>query len=149
MEFKNLNTAIDKHLGPFCNESIREELIAAATIDMESITDFEDALPRSFADKDWIISKYNEVFGKKSRTMSDAVLKKYKKVFSSFTKAEVELAMNAAKKDEFHISKKFHFCTIEYFSRIDQIDKWVNIAADKFNAENNFVLPKFNVREDI
>lgn len=149
MEFKNLNSAIDKHLGPFCDEVIRKELIDAAILDSKSITDFESAIPSSSVDKEWLIFKYNQVFGRKSRIISDAVLKKYKKVFENFTKAEIEMAMNAAKKDEYHISKKFQFCTLEYFSRIDQMDKWVNIAQEQFNKDATFVLPKFNVKEDI
>jgi hypothetical protein len=149
MEFKNLNSAIDKHLGPFCDEAIRKELIDAAILDSKSITDFESAIPSSSVDKEWLIFKYNQVFGRKSRIISDAVLKKYKKVFENFTKAEIEMAMNAAKKDEYHISKKFQFCTLEYFSRIDQMDKWVNIAQEQFNKDATFVLPKFNVKEDI
>lgn len=149
MEFKNLNSAIDKHLGPFCDEAIRKELIDAAILDSRSITDFESAIPSSSVDKEWLIFKYNQVFGRKSRIISDAVLKKYKKVFENFTKAEIEMAMNAAKKDEYHISKKFQFCTLEYFSRIDQMDKWVNIAQEQFNKDATFVLPKFNVKEDI
>lgn len=149
MEFKNLNEVIDKYLGPFCDEHIREEFINAAVIDAENSTDFEVSLPSGSVDKEWLIFKYNEIFKRKSRVISDAVMKKYKKVFANFTKAEIEMAMKAARNDEFHISKKFQFCTLEYFSRIDQMDKWVNVAKDKFDNDNGFVLPKFNVREDI
>lgn len=149
MEFKNLNSAIDKHLGPFCDEAIRKELIDAAILDSRSITDFESAIPSSSVDKEWLIFKYNQVFGRKSRAISDAVLKKYKKVFDTFNKAEIESAMVAAKKDEYHVSTRFKFCTLEYFSRIDQMDKWVNIAQEQFNKDATFVLPKFNVKEDI
>lgn len=149
MEFKNLNSAIDKYLGPFCDDSIRKEIIDAATLDFGSVTDYEASLPSSVVDKEWLIFKYNQVFGRKSRAISDAVLKKYKKIFDTFNKAEIESAMVAAKKDEYHVSTRFKFCTLEYFSRIDQMDKWVNIAQEQFNKDNGFILPKFNVKEDI
>lgn len=148
MKYKNLNSVIDKYLGPFCSDDVRDEFIEAVKLDINATTDYEAIIDNTAVDKDWLLFKYNQIFNRKSRIISDAVLKKYKKVFANFTKAEIEMAMNAAKKDEYHISKKFQFCTIEYFSRIDQMDKWVNIANEQFEKNSNFVLPKFNVKEE-
>lgn len=144
MKFKNLNSAIDKYLGPFCDDSIRQDIISAAEKDMSIVNDTKDGS----VDKEWLLFKYNQIFNRKSRIISDAVLKKYKKIFANFTKAEIEMAMEAAKKDDYHISKKFQFCTLEYFSRVDQMDKWVNIANEQLKNNTGFVLPKFNVKED-
>jgi hypothetical protein len=145
MEFKNLNEAINKHFGVFCPDPVREEIIEAAKLDFAKSTDTEIALNNP-VDKDWIINTFNRIFNKKSRIMSDAVYKKYKKVFSNFQKAEIEIAMLAAKKDDFHSSNKHKYCTLEYFSRIDQIDKWLNVGVEAENKENGFVLPKFNIK---
>jgi hypothetical protein len=148
MKLKNLNSVIDKYFGPFCEDSIREAFISAAKADFDKLSNKEIPSGNS-VDKDWLIYKYNQVFNRKNRIISDAVLKKYKKVFENFTKAEIEMAMNAAKSDEFHASKGFRHCTLEYFSRIDQIDKWLNIAIEaQEKKQSSFVLPKFNIKED-
>lgn len=146
MEFKNLNEAITKYLGVFCSDTARQEIIEAAKLDFASFTDMDNALS-SPMDKQWIIDTFNRIFAKKSRIMSDSVYKKYKKVFSNFQKAEIEIAMLAAKKDDFHSSVKYKYCTLEYFSRIDQIDKWLNVGIEAQEKQNGFVLPKFNVKE--
>jgi hypothetical protein len=148
MKFKNLNNAINKWMQPFFSEEAKMEILQAAEMDFKSMTD-SDAIMSNPVDKDWLLFKYNEIFNRKSRIISDAVLKKYKKVFATFTKAEIEMAMRAAKQDEFHASKKFQHCTLEYFSRVDQIDKWFNLFNEQMKSNKGFVLPKFNVREDI
>lgn len=146
MEFKNLNSVIDKHF-LFVDDQIRDEFIEAAKLDFKYVSDY-DAVLNNPVDKEWLIFKYNQVFNRKTRIISDAVLKKYKKIFDNFNKAEIEMAMNAAKNDEFHRSKGFRHCTLEYFSRIDQIDKWLNIAIESLEKkQNSFVLPKFNIKE--
>jgi hypothetical protein len=145
MEFKNLNKAINKHLGVFCPDNVRKEIIESAKLDFSSATDFE-MMTSNPVDKNWIIDTFNHIFNKKSRIMSDAVYKKYKKVFASFQKAEIEIAMLAAKKDDFHSSVKYKYCTLEYFSRIDQIDKWLNVGIEVQEKQNNFILPKFNIK---
>lgn len=146
MEFKNLNEAITKHFGVFCPDTVREEIIEAVKLDLAKSTDIEQSLSGP-VDKQWIIDTFNRIFAKKSRIMSDAVYKKYKKVFSNFQKAEIEIAMLAAKKDDFHSSVKYKFCTLEYFSRIDQIDKWLNVGIETHEKEKGFTLPKFNIKE--
>jgi hypothetical protein len=146
MEFKKLNEAIDKHIALFCPGPVREELIEAARLDFANSTDV-DVLLSNPTDRDWIIITFNNVFNKKSRIMSDATFKKYKKVFSSFQKAEIEIAMLAAKKDDFHSSNKYKYCTLEYFSRIDQIDKWLNVGIEVHEKKDGFILPKFNIKE--
>jgi|LauGreDrversion4_2_1035121.scaffolds.fasta_scaffold50222_2 hypothetical protein len=145
MEFKNLNSAIDRYIGMFCPEKVREDIIEAAKLDFSKLDDVTSLKSNPF-DKEWIIATYNKIFNKNCRVVSDAVAKKYKKIFENFQKAEIESAMLAAKSDEFHISNKFKYCTIEYFSRIDQIDKWLNVGISNFEKENGFVLPKFNIK---
>jgi len=149
MEFKNLNAAIDRYIGMFCPDNVREDIIEAAKLDFSSTDDVSSTKMTNPYDKEWVIATYNKIFNKNRRVVSDAVAKKYKKIFACFQKAEIESAMLAAKSDEFHINSKFKFCTIEYFSRIEQVDKWLNIGISKFQKENGFVLPKFNVKEDM
>jgi hypothetical protein len=53
--------------------------------------------------------------------------------------------MENAKDDEFHQENNYKYCTIEYFSRLEQIDKWTNVTKEDKKKEG-FVMPKFNVR---
>jgi len=148
MKFKKLNQVIERWI-PLCSEETKKEFFEAAMLDVSQTSDYDLFVESStVVDKDWILFKYNQVFNRKSRIISDAVLKKYKRIFESFTKEEIEIAMNAAKKDEFHIQTKFRYCTIEYFSRVDQMDKWLNIGIESFEKKK-FDLPKFNVKENI
>jgi len=77
--------------------------------------------------------------------MSKKVLNKYKEILKYYSLTEVQLAMQNAKADEFHVENNFKYCTIEYFSRIEQMDKWMNIVKEQ-KQKADFILPKFNVR---
>jgi hypothetical protein len=95
--------------------------------------------------KEWIISTYNSIFNKKSRIISASVNKKYNTVLRAFSRDELEKAMNAAKQDDFHKNSNYKYCTLEYFSRVDQVDKWLNAFTE--TKKEQFVLPKFNIKQ--
>lgn len=136
MEWVNLNEIIDKYFGPFIDDRVREEFIRAATADTKS---------SDKTNKEWIIEKYNSIFGKKSRIISGAVNKKYNTVLKAFSRDELERAMKAAKEDDFHKANGYKYCTLEYFSRVDQVDKWLNASSE--TKKEQFVLPKFNIKQ--
>jgi hypothetical protein len=83
------------------------------------------------------------VFGKNSKVMSKKVLSKYKEILKYYSLTDVQSAMNNAKLDEFHVESNFKYCTIEYFSRIEQMDKWINVTKQQ---KADFIMPKFNVK---
>jgi hypothetical protein len=58
---------------------------------------------------------------------------------------EIKQAMINASKDDFHIESNFKYCTLEYFSRLEQIDKWVSVKVKK-EEKNKFIMPKFNTK---
>lgn len=146
MKHKNLNAAIENCFGPFVTENIKQTLFEAAEKDA-----YLEAYLES-GDKAWIIDRFNEIFNKKSRLMSQAVSKKYNTIFKHFDKYEIESAMKTASLDEFHKKNNYKYCTLEYFSRVDQMDKWLTLAtSEKYMKEreekkSSFVLPKFNVK---
>jgi hypothetical protein len=146
MKHKNLNAAIDNCFGPFVTENVRQTILDAAEKDA-----YVEAYLES-GDKAWIIDRFNEIFNKKSRIMSQAVSKKYNTIFKHFSRVEIECAMKTASLDEFHKKNSYKYCTLEYFSRVDQMDKWLTAAtSEKYMREreekkSSFVLPKFNVK---
>lgn len=138
MILKHLEDALDKMFGPFSEE--RTIILNAAKKDIEKMTSVasgDDVLK--------ILNIFNEVFQKKSRVMTKKVITKYKDILRHFSLDDIKLAMENARDDEFHSENNYKYCTIEYFSRMEQIDKWTNVTKEDKKKEG-FVMPKFNVR---
>jgi hypothetical protein len=138
MILKNLEATLDKMFGPFSEE--RTIILNAAKKDIDSMTSVasgDDVLK--------ILNIFNEVFQKKSRVMTKKVVNKYKDILRHFSLDDIKSAMENAKDDEFHQENNYKYCTIEYFSRLEQIDKWTNVIKEDKKKEG-FVMPKFNVR---
>lgn len=138
MILKNLEDALDKIFGPFSEE--RTIILNAAKKDIDKMTSVasgDDVLK--------ILNIFNEVFQKKSRVMTKKVITKYKDILRHFSLDDIKLAMENARDDEFHSENNYKYCTIEYFSRMEQIDKWTNVTKEDRKKEG-FVMPKFNVR---
>lgn len=138
MILKHLEDALDKMFGPFSEE--RTIILNAAKKDIDKMTSVasgDDVLK--------ILNIFNEVFQKKSRVMTKKVITKYKDILRHFSLDDIKLAMENARDDEFHSENNYKYCTIEYFSRMEQIDKWTNVTKEDKKKEG-FVMPKFNVR---
>lgn len=137
MKYKNLEDVLDKIFGPFAEE--RTLILNAIKKDIElsnQITTSNDASK--------IINIFNEIFQKKSRVMTKKVLNRYKEILRHFTLQDIKVAMESAKDDDFHTENSYKYCTLEYFSRMEQIDKWMNVTKEE--KKSDFVMPTFNVR---
>lgn len=128
---------LNKIFGPFAKE--RTLILNAIKKDEEAynqITSSDDASK--------IINIFNEIFQKKSRVMTKKVLNRYKEILKHFTLSDIKNAMDSAKDDDFHAENSYKYCTLEYFSRMEQIDKWLNVTKEE--KKSDFILPTFNVR---
>jgi len=137
MKYKHLEAELDKIFGPFAEE--RTLILNAIKKDEElanSVTSGDDASK--------IINIFNEIFQKKSRVMTKKVVNRYKEILKYFTLDDIKLAMESAKDDDFHADNSYKYCTLEYFSRMEQIDKWTNVTKEE--KKSDFVMPTFNVR---
>jgi hypothetical protein len=137
MDLSNFNKALDLYLGPFFPDEHRDKIVKALHKDLKIANSLSD-------DTALILSTYNNIFNKKNRIISTALLKKYNNILSTFSLEEITLAMVNAKNDEWHKSVGWKHLTLMYFSRSDQIDKWLNTVADK---PSSFNLPRFNIKE--
>lgn len=138
MILKHLENELDRIFGPFSEE--KTAILNAAKKDinaMTSVASGDDVLK--------ILNIFNEVFQKKSRVMTKKVVNKYKDILKHFSLDDIKVAMENAKDDEFHTENNHKYCTVEYFSRLEQIDKWTNVSKEDQKKEG-FVMPKFNVR---
>ena len=137
MKYKHLEEELDKIFGPFAQE--RTLILNAIKKDEEL-----NSQVSSSNDASKIINVFNEIFEKKSRVMTKKILNRYKEILKHFTLQDIKSAMESAKDDDFHADNSYKYCTLEYFSRMEQIDKWLNVTKEE--KKSDFVMPTFNVR---
>ena len=91
-----------------------------------------------------ILPMFNRVFDKKSRVMSAKVIAKYKGILKIYSMEDIEKAFTNAKNDDYHKETGYKYCTPEYFSRVEQMDKW-----ESFNPAQKtiFQMPKMNLNK--
>jgi len=93
------------------------------------LTDTDTVTVTDSVNWDKLMEVYNLIFDKKTRVMSDMVKRKYKaRLKEGYTKKDIISAMKAAKADEFHksTSPPFKHLTLEFFSRPDKLDRFIN-----------------------
>jgi len=140
MEFKQLKKALDAMSS--LSEKQRALILECAKIDTIG------KLKKIKVNESEIIKMFNGVFTKNSRVISKGVLNKYKEILKYYSTEEIKEAMEHARDDDFHIETRWKYCTIEYFSRMDQLDKWLNAKPGGMSPHNDFKMPKFNVKRN-
>ena len=78
---------------------------------------------------DWskMLELYNLIFEKKSKVIPEAVKKKYRaRLKEGYTKVDIVNAMKNAKRDQYHKETGYKYCTLEFFSRPDKLDRFIN-----------------------
>ena len=80
-------------------------------------------------DYEKLIDVYNLIFGKQCRVIAPAIRNKYKaRLKEGYTKHDIVNAMKEAKKDEYHKSCDYKYCTLEFFSRPDKLDRFSQVS---------------------
>lgn len=138
MEFKQLKKALDSII--LLSDKQRALILECAQVDTIG------KVKKTKVNEEGLIKMFNEVFTKNSRVISKKVVDRYKEIFTHYTLDEVKEAMEHARDDDFHIETRWKYCTIEYFSRMDQLDKWLNAKPGGMSPHNDFKMPKFNVK---
>lgn len=141
---KNLKLVLDDIFGEHSSEE-KDRIIQAVEKDnSESSAKKKDVLA--------ILDLFNSIFDKKSRVMSDKVIGRYRNLLKQFSIEDIENAFRNAKSDEFHIESGYRYCTLEYFSRLDQMDKWATMVKPNTviqkSSQQQFVMPNMNTKQD-
>lgn len=89
-----------------------------------------------------ILPMINEIFGKKHRIMSPKVINRYKLLLKTYSIDDMRKAFTNAKNDSYHKETNYFYCTPEYFSRTEQMDKWEAFDPKQTNIFN---IPKMNL----
>lgn len=88
---------------------------------------------------DDLLNFFNQTFHKQSRLINDKIKRKYNaRLKEGYTKDDIAKAMRSCSVDKFHKESYFKYCTLEFFSRSETIDKYA------FNSEskNNYIATK-------
>lgn len=138
-KYKNLEKELDLIFGIF-SDDLKQRIVNAVNKDFDSLNKVSSENTISS-----ILDIFNSTFNKKSRIVSKKVGQRYNEILKYYQIQDIKQAMLNAKQDEFHKENGYKYCTLEYFSRLEQMDKWVNATQVKEN--NGFVAPKFYVKE--
>ena len=92
-------------------------------------------------DFDVLLKFINNVFGRSFKIINDNVRKKYYSLLKKgYTKEQIKNAIENASKNKFHIENNFQYCTPEFFSRSETIDKYSNVTEiQKPMTEKDFI----------
>lgn len=139
IKYKNLEKALDSIFGIFSDDK-KAKIINAVEKDFKQLSVVSDS-----GNTSQILDMFNDIFSKRSKVISRKVSSKYDEILKYYTIDEIKSAMTNARDDEFHKGNNYKYCTLEYFSRLEQIDKWINVKQVKENT--TFIAPKFYTKE--
>lgn len=79
----------------------------------------------------------NEKFGRSFKVVNDKTKKQIKaRLKENYTKQDIIDAINNCKESEFHKDKGYQYCTPEFFSRSDILDRWSDVSKPKEKKVN-------------
>jgi uncharacterized phage protein (TIGR02220 family) len=114
------------------NENVRKATVSVS----DSVN---DSVINNKADKidfDALILFINKTFGRSFKKVSPTVKAKYNaRLKDGYTKEDFKTAMTNCSKLQFHIDNNFQYCTPEYFSRSEVIDKYSNVTEQEPEKE--------------
>jgi uncharacterized phage protein (TIGR02220 family) len=80
-------------------------------------------------DYDYLLKYINETLGRSFKVVNDKVKTKYKSLFKQgYTKAQIKEAIDNVKNNQYHKDSNYTYCTLEFFSRPETIDKYSSVT---------------------
>lgn len=71
----------------------------------------------------------NKTFSRKFQIVNDSVKKKYKSLLKQgYLKEQITSAIKNCKANKYHIENNYQYCTLEFFSRPETIDKYSDVS---------------------
>lgn len=79
-----------------------------------------------------LLQYLNSTFGRKFKVVNPEIRKKYKSLFKKgYTKQDVFQSIQTCKNNSFHKDTNYQYCTPEYFSRAEIIDKYGSVSTQE------------------
>lgn len=83
-----------------------------------------------------LLEYFNTSFGKSSRVVNEKVKKSINaRIKEGYTKQDFKKCIDNLKEDSWHIENNYKYCTLEFISRSDKLDKYTSIV--KVNDGND------------
>lgn len=100
------------------NKETNEQTIAPTKVDAVESIDFEK-----------LLSFINFTFGRKFKVLNNKVKKSFHaRIKEGYTKDQITDAINNIKNNSYHIDNNYQYCTPEFFSRSETLDKYSNVT---------------------
>jgi hypothetical protein len=100
------------------NKETKEQTIAPTKVDAVELIDFEK-----------LLSFINFSFGRKFQVINNKVRASYNaRIKEGYTKDQITDAINNCKEIAYHKEKNYQYCTPEFFSRSEILDKYSNVT---------------------
>ena len=126
---------------PTSVDFVQQNLTNPTVSDSVSVS-VNDSVINNKADKidfDALILFINKTFGRSFKKASSTVKAKYNaRLKDGYTKEDFKTAITNCSKNKFHIDNNFQYCTPEYFSRSEVIDKYSNVTEQEPEQETVF-----------
>ena len=88
-------------------------------------------------DYDKLLALYNQTLGKQSRVVNAKTRKQINaRLKEGYTKRDLVTALNNAAGDSFHMDNNYKYLTLEFISRADKLDKFLNANQYKLKTTN-------------
>ncbi len=89
----------------------------------------ESKVNKNKLDTSKLLSVYNDILGKKSRVVPEKAKRQLmSRLKEGYTKDDIVKALNNASKDSFHIESRYKYLTLEFITRPDKLEKFVNMS---------------------
>ena len=83
-----------------------------------------------------LLEYVNKTFDRKFKLISDKVKRQYSaRLKEGYTKEDIITAINNCKQNKFHIENNYQYCTPEFFSRADNLEKYSGVTKQEKKIE--------------
>lgn len=94
-----------------------------------NIVPFKNGTTIEKIDFDGLLTYINNTFGRKFKTITEPIRKKYNaRMKEGYKKSDITNAINNCHKDQFHRDHNYKYCTPEFFSRSEILEKYSEVT---------------------
>lgn len=87
-------------------------------------------------DSSKLLGVFNSILGKKTRVVTDKANKQIKaRLKEGYTKEDIVQALKNAAKDQHHIDSNYKYLTLEFITRPDKLERFVNMSDFKVKTK--------------
>jgi hypothetical protein len=87
------------------------------------------SVTKSNIDSNKLLSVFNSILGKKTRVVPDKANKQLKAALKAgYSKDDIVTAITNASKDPHHVDSNYKYLTLEFITRPDKLDRFINMS---------------------